>query len=211
MKVAIFRPIDDDSSQDAIHPKIHTYKTLEGDLNDSILPDCITGEHGNVITWSQYMELKIASEPVSPQVDGECFAQCQVEAAGSDDNETRVGCVDRHPKRGIVVRGHNSLPRGVQSFPPERLSRPDKYAWIEHAERNALYRAARNGIPVRGCTMYVDLMRCADCARGIIQSDIKQVVVSHDRMRDYSNSVYREQHAIAEVLFKEAGVRLRMA
>jgi deoxycytidylate deaminase len=59
--------------------------------------------------------------------------------------------------------------------------------------------------------MYVELMPCADCARGIIQSGIKEVVVSQDRMRDYSSSVYREQHAIAEVLFKEAGVHLRMA
>jgi len=59
--------------------------------------------------------------------------------------------------------------------------------------------------------MYVELMPCADCARGIIQSGIKEVVVSKDKMQAYSNSVYREQHVIAEALFKEAEVRLRMA
>jgi deoxycytidylate deaminase len=59
--------------------------------------------------------------------------------------------------------------------------------------------------------MYVDLMRCADCARGIIQSGIKEVVVSQDRMQAYSNSVYRERHFVAEALCTEARVKLRMA
>jgi deoxycytidylate deaminase len=59
--------------------------------------------------------------------------------------------------------------------------------------------------------MYVDLMPCADCARGIIQSGIKEVVVSRYRMQGYSNSVYREQQIAAEVLLSEAGVKLRMA
>jgi dCMP deaminase len=212
MEVAIFRQVGDhDGGKNRAHPKIHSHEIAEEDLKRSMLPDHIPREDGTAITWSEYMELKIASEVVSPEVDRECLAQCQAEAANSDDNETRVGCVIRHSRRGIIVRGHNSLPRGVQAFPPERLSRPGKYAWIEHAERNALYRAARNGIPLRGCTMYVEVMPCVDCARGIIQSDIKEVVVSQDRMQAYSNSAYREQHIIAEVLFTEAGVSLRMA
>ncbi len=212
MDVAIFRQVGDhDGSKNRAHPKLHQHEIAEEDLKCSMLPDRIPREDGPPITWTEYMELKKASEAVSPAVDNECFAQCQTEALESDDHETKVGCVVRHPRRGIVVRGHNTLPRGVKAFPAERLLRPEKYTWIEHAERNALYRAARNGIPLRGCTMYVELMPCVDCARGIIQSDIKQVVVSRDRMRDYSNLIYREQHAISEVLFKEAGVQLRMA
>jgi tRNA(Arg) A34 adenosine deaminase TadA len=153
IEVAIFRPVDDDASRQVpIHPGIHTYRTAEDDLRNSMLPDRIPREGGPAITWTEYMELKMASEA-----------------------ETRVGCVVRHPRRGTVVRGQNSLPRGVKAFPPERLFRPEKYAWIEHAERNALYQAARNGIPFRGCTMYVELMPCVDCARGIIQAGIEQV------------------------------------
>jgi dCMP deaminase len=212
MEVAIFRQVGDlDSGKNGDHPKIHSHVVAEDDLKRSMLPDPIPLEDGTAITWSEYLELKIESEAISPEVDQDCFAQCQAEAAESEDSETKVGCVIRHPRHGIVVRGHNSLPRGVQGIPPERLSRPEKYSWIEHAERSALYEAARNGRSVRGCTMYVDLMPCADCARGIIQSGIKEVVVSQDRMQVYSNSAYREQHAVAEVLLKEAGVRLRMA
>jgi dCMP deaminase len=210
--VAIFRPVDDhDSRQNPVHPRIHTYRTFEDDLKQSMLPDCIPREDGPAITWSEYLTMKIASEAVSPEVDRECLAQCHAEAANSDDTETTVGCVVRNPKGDIIVKGHNALPFGVQRTPPERLSRPDKYAWIEHAERNAIYAAARSGTSLRHCTMYVELMPCADCARGIIQSGIKEVVVSQDRMQGYANSAYREQHVIATALLTEAGVRLRAA
>jgi dCMP deaminase len=211
VEVAIFRQVGDhDGDKNPAHPKIHAHEIAEEDLKRSMLPDHIPRGDGTTITWSEYLDLKVASEVVSPQVDRECFAQCQAEAANSDDNETRVGCVVHHPKRGIVVRGHNALPLGVERITAERLSRPHKYSWIEHAERNAIHAAARSGTSLRQCTVYVELMPCADCARGIIQSGIKEAVVSRDRMQAYSNSVYREQHIIAEAMFKEAGVRLRM-
>ena len=176
-----------------------------------MLSDPILREDSTAITWSEYLEMKIASEAVAPlQLDREFWDQCQAEAANSDDNETKLGCVVRNPKGDIIARGHNALPFGVHRTPPERLARPGKYAWIEHAERNAIYSAARSGTSLRRCTMYVELMPCADCARGIIQSGIKEVVVSQDRMQAYSNSAYREQHIIAETLFKEAGIRVRM-
>jgi deoxycytidylate deaminase len=59
--------------------------------------------------------------------------------------------------------------------------------------------------------MYVDLMPCADCARGVIQAGITEVVVSHDRMRAYAGSFYAESQKIAEVLLEEAGVLVRRA
>ena len=88
MEVAIFRPVDDhDSRQSPVHSRIHTYRTSEEDLRKSMLPDCILREDGTAITWSEYLDMKIASEAVSPQVDRECFAQCRAEAANSDDND----------------------------------------------------------------------------------------------------------------------------
>ena len=101
------------------------------------------------------------------------------------------------------------MPHGVAANPPERLSRPDKYTWVEHAERNAIYTAARCGISLEGCTMYVDLMPCVDCARGIIQAGLREVVVSKSRMQTYSNLTYGEQNLLAASLLKEAEVLLR--
>jgi dCMP deaminase len=73
--------------------------------------------------------------------------------------------------------------RGIDSDPdevPERWSRDGgvKYEWVEHGERNAIYNAARNGVSVRGATMYLNyaVECCCDCTRAIIQSGIKRVV-----------------------------------
>jgi len=209
-RVAIFRPIGKSEGKNPVHPKIRIFDITEEDLRLRRLPERIPGPGGTEITWSHYLDLKSTSTTASPDFDRECFTKCQAEATKSVDQDTKVGCIVVNRKREILVRNHNTLPRGVQALPISRLSRPDKYDWIEHAERNAIYDAARTGIALRGCTMYVELMPCVDCARGIIQSDIKEVVVSQERMRDYSNSVYREQHIFAEALLREAGVSVRM-
>lgn len=82
---------------------------------------------------------------------------------------------------------------------------------MEHAERNAINDAAKKQTWLDRCTMYVDLMPCADCARGIIQAGIQEVVVSRERMRAYSGSFYAGSQTIAKVLFEEAGIPVRLA
>lgn len=182
-------------------------KIEEEDLKDSMLPDRILHGDGPEITWQRYVELKNAGEQLTER---ECFQACSAEAVKSDDKETQVGCIIYHPRRGIVARGHNGLPDRVLRS-QERLSGPGKRIWMEHAERNAINDAAKRQTRIDGSTMYVDLMPCADCARGVIQAGIREVVVSHERMRAYSGSFYAESQMIAKVLFEEAGVFVRMA
>jgi len=174
----------------------------EEDLKGSMLKDRIPRGDGTEITWQRYMELKNTSEQLTGR---DCFAECKAEAAKSDDKDTHVGCVIHHPQRGIVARGHNSLPDRVQPT-PERLSGPGKRIWMEHAERNAINDAAKRQTWLDRCTMYVDLMPCGDCARGIIQAGMREIVVSREKMRAYSGSFDAESQAIAKVLFEEAGV-----
>jgi deoxycytidylate deaminase len=57
----------------------------------------------------------------------------------------------------------------------ERWERPQKYDWVEHAERNAIYNAARMGIPLKGCSAFITLAPCAACSRALIQSGIVEV------------------------------------
>lgn len=98
-------------------------------------------------------------------------------AARSRDGSTQVGAVIVKDNR-VISTGYNGLPSG---FPhrAEYYERPRKYMLIEHAERNAIYSAARHGVPLQGATIYVwastPLSVCADCARGIIQSGITTV------------------------------------
>ena len=95
----------------------------------------------------------------------------------SKDRSTQVGCVIVKENRIPLVMGYNGFPRGIDDDVDDRHSRPIKYYYTEHAERNAIYAAARNGIALLGTTLYVTGLPCADCARAIIQSGIVTVVM----------------------------------
>lgn len=95
----------------------------------------------------------------------------------SKDRSTKVGCVIVGPNHEVRTTGYNGFCRGINDDIVQRHDRPEKYFWVEHAERNAIYNAARNGIPLEGCTAYVsNLLPCADCTRGMIQSGIKRIM-----------------------------------
>jgi dCMP deaminase len=134
---------------------------------------------------------------------------CRVVATRSKDPNTQIGCVIVGPAHEIRSTGYNSFPRGIQDDVAARLERPAKYLWIEHAERNAICNAARAGTATEGCTLYVEIMPCMDCARAVVQAGINQVVVCDERMRQYSSQYYNEHFGLVEVLFREAGVRVR--
>lgn len=132
-------------------------------------------------------------------------------AARSKDPNTQVGCVIVGPDKEVRSMGYNSFPRGINDKVPERFERPEKYAWIEHADRNAIYNAARVGIPLNGCTMYLPFMPCMDCSRGIVQSGIIRVVV--DGLTHLAKSTdprWIGDFQRTQVLLLEAGVELRL-
>lgn len=128
----------------------------------------------------------------------------------SKDKHTKVGAIIVGPNNEIRSTGYNSPPRGMDDSKPERFERPEKYFWIEHAERNAIYNAARCGTQTEGCRLYVDFSPCIDCARAIVQSGIREVIVQ----RDYTGTnpqQWEEQFARVKTLFAEAGVKMRYA
>src|SRR5512146_343462 len=134
---------------------------------------------------------------------------CKVVATRSKDPNTQIGCVIVGPAHEIRSTGYNSFPRGICDTVPERLERPMKYLWIEHAERNAICNAARAGTATEGCTLYVELMPCMDCARAIVQAGIRRVVISEERMAQYSSDYYNQHFGMVEVLFQEAGIAVK--
>lgn len=153
----------------------------------------------------------VATEaPQVPDWDSYYIAICRVVAARSKDPGTQLGCVIAGPAHEIRSTGYNSFPRGIRDDVPERKERPEKYLWIEHAERNAIYNAARAGTALEGCTLYVELMPCMDCARAIVQAGIREVVVDGGRMQAYSSEFYNRHFQKAELLLREAGVEMRL-
>ena len=90
-------------------------------------------------------------------------------AGWSEDRDRHVGAVIVGPGHEVRASGYNGLPRGVSDRDDSRFDRASgtKFFWIEHAERNAIYNAARSGAALDGCTIYVTRFPCADCARAM--------------------------------------------
>ena len=122
-------------------------------------------------------------------------------ASRSKDPSTKVGCVIVGERHDIRATGYNGLPRGVKDS-PQRMVRPLKYLYTEHAERNAIYNAAYVGTPLAGCDAFITWPPCADCARALIQVGIRRIYtyehVIPERWVESMNTSY--------TLLREAGV-----
>lgn len=125
----------------------------------------------------------------------------------SKDYSTKCGCVVTTPDHDVLVRGWNDHPRGIADGEARR-TRPEKYLWTEHAERNAIYNAARLGIPLKGARIYVNRMPCPDCARAVVQAGIRELVTTC--ADDEFEFAERLNTAWSVELFREAGVEITL-
>ena len=119
----------------------------------------------------------------------------------------QIGAVIVGPDNEIRSTGYNSFPKGLNDDLQERQERPEKYYWIEHAERNALYNAAKIGVSTKNCVMYLNCgVPCCDCARGIINAGIKTIYVCE---KDITKSDHWLEHSKrSQIMFEESGVEV---
>lgn len=145
-----------------------------------------------------------------PDWDSYFMAMLPLIASRSKDPRTKTGCIIVGPNQEIRTTGYNGFPRGVQDTLPERWDRDsgEKYFWVEHAERNAIYNAARCGTATDACTLYVSWLPCMDCGRAIIQSGIKRIVVDQAGQAKNSSAKWDADHKRVIELLKEGGVLL---
>jgi dCMP deaminase len=128
----------------------------------------------------------------------------------SKDKYTQIGALIVGKNNEIVSTGYNSFPRGIDDSHSERQERPEKYYWFEHAERNAIYNAARIGVSTEGCTMYLTCgIPCADCARGIINAGITKIVCEMDLSFGARGGMWEEHAKRSLIMFEEAGVEIQ--
>ena len=108
--------------------------------------------------------------------------------------------------RQILVSGCNVLPEGLNAS-PERLSRPLKYKYIEHAERNGIYNACAKQIILQGCTAITTLFPCVDCTRAMIQCGVKKIVTHAPNFLDPK---WGDDFAISSTMLREANVEVHV-
>lgn len=94
----------------------------------------------------------------------------------SHDIHTQHGCVITDSNNRIVGVGYNGFPKGLDD---KKLptSRPEKYFWMTHAERNAL---ANCIIRPENGTAYVTGQCCNDCIIALWQEGVKTVIMAND-------------------------------
>lgn len=132
-------------------------------------------------------------------------------ARKSKDPRTKIGAV-LVQKGHAPLEGFNGIPKGVDDL-SERMERPEKYHWMEHAERNIINMAAKLGIPTSGGILYTQGLPCVDCARGVVNSGILEVVL-HQQWEDISTKIiigrpWAEHYWRSKQMFDECGIKVR--
>jgi len=134
------------------------------------------------------------------------MVQAEAAACLSKASNTKVGCIILDQEKSTRSTGYNGAPRGCSADEGDSrgADKPEKYFWIEHAERNAIYNAARSGTPLKDCVLLVTHPPCMDCARAIVQVGIK-IVISKVPDEKFI-STWSENFERSIQLFKECGV-----
>lgn len=140
----------------------------------------------DVLTWDEYF-----------------MGLAHLSALRSKDPSTQVGAVIVSPQHKVVGIGYNGFPTGCSDdeFPWERKGEfgDTKYPFVVHAELNAIL---NSNYDLRGCSIYVSLFPCNECAKAIIQSGIKTIVYESDKYADADNVIASKR------MLRAAGVEL---
>lgn len=142
----------------------------------------------NIISWDQYF-----------------MGIAKLSAFRSKDPNTQVGACIVSPDNKIVGVGYNGLPWGCndKDFPwnhREGDLYDTKYAYVVHAELNAILNSTHN---LKGCRIYVSLFPCNECVKAIIQSGINLILYEDDKYNKVPSDL------AAKRMLKAAGVEYR--
>lgn len=124
-------------------------------------------------------------------------------AMRSKDPSTQVGAVIVSGEHRVLSIGYNGFPNGCSDdeFPWDREGDfgATKYPYVVHAELNAILNSKND---LRGCSIYVSLFPCNECAKAIIQSGISRIVYESDKYADTDATIASKR------MLRAAGVEL---
>ena len=127
-----------------------------------------------------------------------------VVARRSPSRPRKVGAVLVLADGATALAACNDFPAGVRDL-EERHAYPERLLWIEHAERNAIFTAARAGLSTAGATLIATFHPCADCARAIVQAGIADL---HTLAPDYADPLWGAAFRFSRAILEEGGVRV---
>lgn len=127
-------------------------------------------------------------------------------AASASPNRVRqVGAAIQPADGGDPIAACNTFPDGVADL-AVRHEGDGRFVWMEHAERNAIYAAARQGRALKGAKIATTFFPCIDCARAIVQSGCSMVTTPEPALDD---PVWGAAFPRSRTILEEGGVTLR--
>ena len=108
---------------------------------------------------------------VVPNRDDRYMGLAFIHASFSKDPSTQVGAIIVNKNNEIVGTGYNGPPASINDNEID-WSRPNKYAYIKHAELNAIKHSSETD----GTTLYVTGMPCDKCMLEIADAKISNII-----------------------------------
>ncbi len=139
----------------------------------------------------------------------------QLSSMRSKDPSTQVGACIVSGDNRILSIGYNGAPNGFpdDTFPWEREGDflNTKYAYVCHAEMNAILNYRGNRKELEGAKIYVDLFPCNECAKLIVQSGIKEVIFLRDKFKN-KEGIKEESDSVkaSKAMFKQCGIKFNL-
>ena len=121
----------------------------------------------------------------------------------------KVGCILVTPEN-LQIGAYNGQPSGWDNVCEDIRTtddphfKPSEYlvtkSTVIHAELNTILHAARQGVSVKGSTIYITLSPCASCSAMIAQAGIKRVVYQEEYRNTSGIELLRKHGIIVEKL-----------
>jgi dCMP deaminase len=107
---------------------------------------------------------------------------------------------------GTEIAACNTFPAGVRDL-DERHAGDGRFVWMEHAERHAIFEAARRGLATAGGHITSTFFPCIDCARAIVEAGI---VCLDTPAPAFDDPVWGASFERSEIILQEGGVAIRI-
>ena len=131
----------------------------------------------------------LPAEKKQHDLDVRYMRMARIWAENSYCKRRRVGALIVKDKM-IISDGYNGTPSGFENVCEDENNVTKPY--VLHAEANAITKIARSGNNSDGATLYVTTSPCIECAKLIIQADIRRVIYGEKyRIEDGINLLKR--------------------
>jgi dCMP deaminase len=154
------------------------------------------------------MEIALAHDSSSASHSlpvGDNMATAFRAAAASPNRVRQVGAVLVTRDR-TEIAACNTFPPGVRDL-DERHTGDGRFVWMEHAERHAIFNAARRGVATVGAHLTTTFFPCIDCARAIVDAGI---VCLDTPAPAFEDAVWGTSFERSQIILQEGGVEIRV-